>query len=112
LVAGVTAAGERRYAGTATDFTTLQALKQKTGVLTIVDILDAMTRLTITRAPMLNGEYVCVAGPQVVRDILNDPKVVLTGQYGTSKAILTGEVGRWYGVRVLKHTNPFIEDGT
>jgi N4-gp56 family major capsid protein len=112
IVAGVTATGNRRYVGATQTFAGLQALTQTTGVLTITDILDAMTRLTITRAPMLNGEYIAVAGAQVVRDILNDPKVVLTGQYGTSKAILTGEVGRWYGVRVVKHTNPFIEDGT
>ena len=25
---------------------------------------------------------------------------------------MTGEVGRWYGVRVVKHTNPFIEADT
>jgi N4-gp56 family major capsid protein len=76
------------------------------------DILDAMTRLTITRAPMLNGEYVFVVGPQVARDILADPKVLLAGQYGTSKSLMTGEIGRWYGVRIVKHTNPFIEDGS
>jgi N4-gp56 family major capsid protein len=111
IVAGVTGAGNKRYVSTdvAQTYAGMDALNQSTGVLTITDLLDAMTRLTITRAPMLNGEYVAVAGAQVVRDILNDPKVVLTGQYGTSKSIMTGEVGRWYGVRVVKHTNPFIE---
>jgi N4-gp56 family major capsid protein len=111
LVAGVTGAGNRRYVGATQTFAGLQALTQTTGAITISDILDAMTRLTITRAPMLNGEYVAVAGPQVCRDILNDPKVVLTGQYGTSKSLMTGEVGRWYGVRVVKTSNPFIENG-
>jgi N4-gp56 family major capsid protein len=112
LVAGVTGAGNRRYVGTTQTFAGLQALTQITGSITINDILDAMTRLTITRAPQLNGEYVAVAGPQVARDILADPKVVLAGQYGTSKGLMTGEVGRWYWVRVVKTTNPFIEDGT
>jgi len=112
IVAGVTGAGNRRYVGATQTFAGLQALTQTTGALTINDLLDAMTRLTITRAPQLNGEYVAAAGAQVCRDILSDPKVVLTGQYGTSKGLLTGEVGRWYGVRVVKHTNPFIEDGT
>jgi len=115
LVAGVVGAGNRRYVGTTQTFAGLSALTggvpNATGAITITDILDAMTRLTITRAPQLNGEYVFVAGPQVCRDILNDPKVVLTGQYGTSKSLMTGEVGRWYGVRVVKHTNPFIETG-
>jgi N4-gp56 family major capsid protein len=114
LVAGVTGAGNRRYVSTAAtqDFAGVAATSQTTGVLTIVDILDAMTRLTITRAPQLNGEFVAVVGPQVSRDILNDPKVLLAGQYGTSKSLMTGEIGRWYGVRVVKHSNPFIEDGT
>jgi N4-gp56 family major capsid protein len=112
LVAAITGAGNRRYVGTVQTFAGLQALTQVTGALTINDLLDAMTRLTITRAPHLNGEYVAVVGPQVARDILADPKVVLTGQYGTSKSLMTGEIGRWYGVRVVKHSNPFIEDGT
>jgi N4-gp56 family major capsid protein len=116
IVAGVTGAGNRRYVGATQTFAGLAALTggvpSATGAITINDLLDAMTRLTITRAPFLNGEYVACAGPQVCRDILADPKVLLAGQYGTSKALLTGEVGRWYGVRVVKHTNPFIEDGT
>jgi N4-gp56 family major capsid protein len=112
LVAGVTGAGNKRYVGATQTFAGLQALTQTTGALTLNDVLDAMTRLTITRAPMLNGEYVLVVGAQVARDILADPKVLLAGQYGTSKSLMTGEIGRWYGVRVVKHTNPFIEDGT
>ena len=112
IVAGVTTAGNKRYVGVTQTFAGLQALTQITGAITINDILDAMTRLTITRAPQLNGEYVAAAGPQVCRDILADPKVLLAGQYGTSKSLMTGEVGRWYGVRIVRHTNPFIEDGT
>jgi len=112
LVAGITGAGNRRYVGVTQTFAGLQALTQVTGVLTINDLLDAMTRLTITRAPTKNGHYVAVVGPQVARDILADPKVVLAGQYGTSKSLYNGEIATWYGVRVVKHTNPFIEDGT
>lgn len=112
IIAGVTGAGNKRYVGVTQTFAGLQALTQVTGSLTINDLLDAMTRLTITRAPKLNGEYVAVVGPQVNRDILADPKVVLTSQYGTVKAILTGETGRWYGIRVVLCTNSFIEDGT
>jgi N4-gp56 family major capsid protein len=115
IVAGVTGAGNRRYVGATQTFVGLSGLTggvpNATGAITINDLLDAMTRLTITRAPYLNGEYVAVAGPQVCRDILADPKVVLAGQYGTSKGLLTGEVGRWYGVRVVKTSNPFIETG-
>ena len=113
LVASITGAGNRRYSGVTQTFAGLQALTQAQGAMTINDILDAMTRLTITRAPKLNGEYVVVVGPQVNRDILADPKVVLAGQYGNiTKSLMNGETGRWYGVRVVVGTNPFIEDGT
>jgi N4-gp56 family major capsid protein len=111
IVASITGAGNRRYVGVTQTFAGLEALTQAQGALTVVDMLDAMTRLTITRAPKLNGEYVIVLAPQTARDILNDPKVVLAGQYGTSKGLMNGEVGRWYGVRALVGTNPFIEDG-
>src|SRR6266700_2885491 len=94
IVAGVTGAGNKRYVGVTQTFAGLQALSQANGAITINDLLAGMTRLTITRAPKLNGEYVAIPGPQVTRDILADPKVVLAGQYGTSKAILSGEVGR------------------
>jgi len=112
IVADITGAGNRRYVGATQTFAGLQALTQAQGSITITDILDAMTRLTITRAPYLNGQYYALAGPQVWRDVLNDPKVVLAGQYGTSKSLINGEVGKWYDVSFAKTTNPFIEDGT
>src|SRR6266487_239812 len=118
IVVDVTGAGNKRYVGATQTFAGLQALTQTTGAITITDILDGMTRLTITRAPKLGtmiagpSQYVAVATPQQARDILNDPKVILTGQYGTVKAILSGEVGTWFGIKVLVGTNPFIEDGT
>lgn len=112
LVADITGAGNRRYVGATQTFAGLQALSQANGALKITDINLAMTRMTIARAPKLNGEYVLVVSPQNAFDILQDPKVVLAGQYGTSKSLMTGEVGRWYGVRVVVATNPFIEDGT
>jgi|SRR5215471_1849049 len=111
-VADITGAGNRRYVGATQTFAGLQALTQAQGAVTINDILDGMTRLTITRAPYLNGQYYALAGPQVWRDVLADPKVLLAGQYGTSKSLITGEVGKWYDVSFVKHTNPFIEDGT
>jgi len=112
LVADITGAGNRRYVGATQTFAGLQALTQAQGAVTINDILDGMTRLTITRTPYYNGQYYALAGPQVWRDVLADPKVVLAGQYGTSKSLISGEVGKWYDVSFVKHTNPFIEDGT
>jgi|SRR5215471_18533500 len=112
LVADITGAGNKRYSSNAATqtFAGLSALTVAQGAITINDILDAMTRLTITRAPYMNGQYYALAGPQVWRDVLADPKVVLAGQYGTSKSLITGEVGKWYDVSFVKHTNPFIEN--
>jgi N4-gp56 family major capsid protein len=110
LVAAITGAGNKRYVGTTQTWAGLAALTAAQGAITITDILDAMTRLQITRAPELNGRYIMVCPPQVCRDILNDPKVVLAGQYGTSKNIMNGEVGEWYGIKIVMATNPFIED--
>ncbi len=116
LVGAITGEGNKRYVGTTQTWAGLAALtggvpSGSTGSITIQDILDCMTRLTITRAPELNGEYVMVVAPQVARDILNDPKVVLTGQYGNSKSLMNGELGRWYNIRCVVGTNPWIEDG-
>jgi hypothetical protein len=41
--------------------------------------------------------------------VLNDPKVVLAGQYGTSKSLVSGEVGKWYDISFVKMTNSFVE---
>ena len=55
LVADVTGTGNSRYVGVTQTFAGLQALTQITGVMTITDILDGMTRLEITRAPITTG---------------------------------------------------------
>jgi N4-gp56 family major capsid protein len=112
LVASITGAGNRRYVGTTQTYAGIAATTPATGRMQISDVLNAMTRLEITRAPKLKGEYIIIVGPQVNRDILNDAKVVLAGQYGTSKALYNAEVGTWYNTRFVLSSNPFIEDGT
>lgn len=111
IVGAITGAGNRRYVGTTQTWAALAALSAAAGSMTIMDVLDGMTRLQLTRAPEIDGEYILVVPPQVGRDILADPKVVLAGQYGSSKALFNGEIGRWYGVRVVVATNPWVEDG-
>jgi len=108
LVAGSTT---KRYSGT-TSWANLAAGTAAAGSCTITDMLDCMTKLTINRAPKLNSEYVMVVAPAVARDLMNDAKFVLAGQYGTAKGFLKGEVGMFYGIRVVVATNPFTEDGT
>ena len=102
--------GRRYPVGTTQTYAGMRALTGATGTISITDVLDGMTYLTIKRAPKLNGEFIFVAPPPVVRDVLNDKQVVLAGQYGTSKSLMNGEAGSWYGVRVLTTTNAFVQN--
>lgn len=111
LVGAITGAGNKRYTGVTQTWAALAALTQAQGAVTITDLLAAMTRMTKTRAPKLNGQYYFVHPPEVGFDILNDPKVVLAGQYGSSKSLMNGEIASWYGVKCIQTTNAFVEDG-
>jgi N4-gp56 family major capsid protein len=105
------ASGNKRYSGGATDFASLDALTNANGKIVIKDLLGAMTRLTITRAPKpKGGEYVAVVAPQVAYDIMDDPKFVDAGVRGTIKGLFTGELGVWYFTRIVKTTQPWIEE--
>jgi N4-gp56 family major capsid protein len=110
--AGPIATANNRYAGGAASFNALVALTNAQGAATIVDLLGAMTRLKITRAPKVSGEYVCVSPPQVTFDFMSDAKFVDSGKYGTQKGLFTGELGKWYGVRIVETTAPWIEANT
>jgi N4-gp56 family major capsid protein len=112
IIPNVTAAGNKRYAQGIADYATLRAGAPTTSnVSKIIDALDAMTQLTLTMAPQINGDYIGIIAPQVARDLMNDPAWILTGQYGTTKSLLNGEVGMIYGARFLVTTNYWVENG-
>ena len=80
-------------------------------VITIKDLLGAMTRLTIVRAPKpKGGKYIAAMPPQVSFDVKLDAKFQDAGTRGTYEGIFTGEAGTWYGIRILEQTQPHIED--
>jgi N4-gp56 family major capsid protein len=107
--AGPIATANNRYSGGAASFNALVALTPSQGAATIADMLGSMTRLKITRAPKVNGDYVAVAPPQITFDLMNDSKFVDSGKYGTTKGLFNGEIGKWYGVRIVETTAPWIE---
>jgi N4-gp56 family major capsid protein len=111
VVTGI-ATGNKMYAQGITSFNNLVAATASGGALTLPDVLRAMTKLQITRAPMKNGEFVCIVPPQVAFDLMQDSKFINAGQYGTIKGLFTGEVGRWYNCRVIVQTQPWIEANT
>ena len=76
-------------------------------VTTASDVLDVMTQLRINRAPEINGGYVCVAAPQVLRDIMRDSDWIAAATRSNVGALYNGEAGSLYGVRFVEDTQPF-----
>lgn len=111
-VVGGIAAANKFYAQGITSYNNLVAATASGGALTIADLLRAMTRLQIARAPQIDGEYVAIVPPQVAYDLMQDTKFINAGTYGTTKGLFNGEVGRWYGVRIIVATQPWIEANT
>lgn len=112
VVAAITAAGNKRYAGGAANFNALVALSATAGAMTITDLLDAMTQLTLQRAPLKNNEYFMIVPPQIYRDLLNDVKFINLSVYQNNTNIMKGEVGKWYNIRVIVDTVPWREANT
>ena len=103
----------KRYSGGATSFATLAALPSNAaGALTVQDMLDAFTQLADQKAPTFKGDYIFLVSPRTQRDIMNDSKWILPGQYGTNQGFFKGEIGMLYGMRAATTTNAWFEDGT
>jgi len=71
------------------------------------DVLDVVTQLRIKRAPEINGGYVCIAAPQVLRDIMRDSDWLNAATRSNVGALYNGEAGSLYGVRFVEDTNPY-----
>jgi len=76
-------------------------------VMVASDVLDVMTQLRINRAPEINGGYVCVAAPQVLRDIMRDSDWLNAATRSNVSALYNGEAGSLYGVRFVEDTQPW-----
>lgn len=98
-----TQGGSTIFAGDADDVTALDAAHK----LSAGDVLDVVTQLRIKRAPEINGGYVCIAAPQVLRDIMRDDDWLAAATRSNVGALYNGEAGSLYGVRFVEDTNPF-----
>ena len=76
-------------------------------VMVASDVLDVVTQLRINRAPEISGGYVCVAAPQVLRDIMRDTDWLAAATRSNVSALYNGEAGSLYGVRFVEDTNPW-----
>ena len=102
----------KRYAQGAATFAALASATLANGAVIPRDFLDAMTRLKINRAPKINGHYVAIVPPQGTRDILNNSEFREVVRQNYPDKIFKGEIGDYYGLRIVEGTNPFIEDET
>lgn len=112
VVTNITASGQRRYAGGASNFSGLSALSADDGKAQVPDFLDCATRLKLRRAPQIGGFYVGIVPPQVSRDLMRDDEWQKASQYGAVTQIFKGEVGKIFGVRFIETTVPFRENST
>jgi N4-gp56 family major capsid protein len=102
----------KRYAQGLADFSATAAATLANAALVPRDFLDAMTRLKINRAPMVNGHYVAIISPQGSRDILNNSEFREVVRQNYADKIFKGEIGDYFGLRIVEGTNPFQEDET
>jgi len=98
--------GNTMFAGTADDLTALGGSAKCSAA----DVLDVVTQLRINRAPEINGGYVSIAAPQVLRDLMRDNDWLNAATRSNVGALYNGEVGSLYGVRFVEDTNPHRVD--
>ena len=108
-IAHATTGGTKRYAG-ATSFAAFDALTPANGKITMDVILDATTRLRMNNAPRIKGEYVGVASPPVLRDVMKDSNWVNAKVYSDVQDLYKAEAGTFWGVRFVMSTNTWAED--
>lgn len=107
------AAANRRYAQGLANFAAVVGAANSAAKLVIKDLLGAFTRLTITKARKPEGrEYACILTPQQAYDIMDDSKFIDAGVRGHQEGLFNGEIGRWYGNRILVTTEGWSESST
>ena len=102
-----TEGGSTMFAGTNISLTNDASGARALPVTTASDVLDVVTQLRINRAPEINGGYVSIAAPQVLRDVMRDSDWLNAATRSNVGALYNGEVGSLYGVRFVEDTNPF-----
>lgn len=102
----------KRYAQGLANFAGIQSATLANAKLVTRDLLDAAVKLKNNRAPTFGGKYVAHLPPQLVRDLLEDANFREVVRQNHADRIFKGEIGEYYGVRVVENTNPFIEENT
>lgn len=112
IVTGVDSGNERFAQGLA-DFAAVVAATPANAKLVIKDLLGSYTKLTKKRAKKPEGrEYAAIITPEQSYDIMDDAKFVDSGVRGNNQGLFNGEIGRWYGNRILVTTEGWVESTT
>lgn len=93
------------YAGAPTSYANGAASRSAlttSDVATIDIIKSAAFRLSSQRVMPSGGSYICVAHPAVIYDLREDSLWETAGTYSDPNRLVTGEVGRIYGVRFVE----------
>lgn len=72
--------------------------------LTTVELRKAVRTLENNLAEKFDGYYVAIINPDVHYDLQDDPAFIDVAKYQAKEDIYTGEVGRLFGVRLVKTT--------
>ncbi len=102
----------KRYAQATGNFAGLAGATAANGRIKPQDLLDSMTQLKLARAPKIDGYYVAYLCPQVSRDVLNDSEFREVVRQNYAQKIFKGEIGEYYGCKIVEGTVPFQEDET
>ena len=103
----------KRYAGTATDFTTLLALTGQQGRFTSDDLIDVCTELRLNKAKEFDdGCFCAVISPEQERDLVEEQGTAWTyaSAFQKPEQIWRGEIGRLFGIKVLRSTNAMYQN--
>ena len=104
----------RRYAGTATTFATLNALTAQQGRMSSDELIDVCTELRINKAKEFDDNcFVAVLSPEQERDLVEEQGSAWTYASAFQKPdqIWKGEIGRLFGIKVLRTTNSSYQNG-
>lgn len=93
--------------GTITEVTS-RANLDATSKLTVDMVFRVVAKLRAVNAPTFDGDYVCIAHPYTLYDLMRDKDWIHAHQYATPENIYAGEVGKIGGVRFVKSSESLI----
>lgn len=90
---------------------TSRAALDKTAVLTVDLVEQAVTELRAQNAPEINGDYVCILHPYAAYDLMRDPDWRKPHEYVDTDNLYRGELGKIGGCRFVASTEAKIFRG-